>query len=65
MEEMFNALRGQQPAKLVALLKIRDYTCENTDTVRWVTCGQMLTIVNSRHLSDQHGLVTVQMRENA
>jgi len=62
---MYGALRGRLPAKLVALLKIRDYRCGNRDTVRWVTGVQMLTPVNSGRLSDQHGLVTVQMREDA
>src|SRR5207302_6037650 len=31
-EEMYGALKGQLPAKLVALFKMRDYTCG--DTVR-------------------------------
>jgi len=62
-EEMYGALRGRQPAKLVALLEIRDYRSNNT--VRRVTGVQMLTPVNSGRLSDQHGLVTVLMREDA
>jgi len=62
---MYGALRGRLPAKLVALLKIRDYRCDNTDTARRVAGVQMLTLVNSGRLSDQHGLVTVQMREDA
>ena len=62
-EEMYGALRGRLPAKLVALLKISDYRSD--DTVRRVADVQMLTPVNSGHLSDQHGLVTVQMRKNA
>jgi len=62
-EEMYGALRGRLPAKLVALLKIRDYRSD--DTVRQVAGVQMLTLVNSGRLSDQHGLVTVQMREDA
>ena len=33
--------------------------------MRRVAAGQMLTPVNSGRLSDQHGLVTVQMREDA
>jgi len=65
MEEIYGALRGRLPAKLVALLKIRDYRCDNTDTLRRVARVQMLTPVNSGRLSDQHGLVTVQMREDA
>ena len=62
-EEMYGALRSRLPAKLVALLKIRDY--RSNDTVRQVAGVQMLTPVNSGRLSDQHGLVTVQMREDA
>jgi len=62
-EEMYGALRGCLPAKLVALLKVRDFRSD--DTVRRVAGVQMLTPVNSGRLSDQHGLVTVQMREDA
>jgi len=60
---MYGAQRGRLPAKLVALLKIRDYRSD--DTVRRVAGGQMLTPVNSGRLSDQNGFVTVQMREDA
>jgi len=60
---MYGALRGRLPAKVVALFKIRDY--RSNDTVRRVAGVQMLTPVNSGHLSNQHGLVTVQMREDA
>ena len=60
---MYGALRGRLPAKLVALLKIRDYRSD--DTVPRVAAVQMLTPVKSGRLSDQHGLVTVQMREDA
>jgi len=59
---MYSGLRGRQPAKLVALLKIRDYRSD--DTVRCVTGVQMLTPVNSGRLSDLHGLVTVQIKED-
>jgi len=62
-EEMYGALKGYLPTKLVALLKIKDYTSE--DTVRQFTGVQILTAVNSGCLSDQHGLLTVQMREDA
>jgi len=55
-EEMYGALWGRLPAKLVALLKIRDYRSD--DTVRRVAGVQMLTPVNSGRLSDLHGLVT-------
>ena len=60
---MYGVLRGRLPTRLVALLKIRDYTSD--DTVRRVAGVQMLTPVNSGHLSDQHGLITVQMWEDA
>jgi len=62
IEEMYGALRGRLPAKLVALLKVWDYRCDNT--VCRVAGVQMLTPVNSGRLLDQHGLVTVQMREH-
>ena len=62
---MYGALRGCLTAKLVALLKIREYRCDNTDTVRRVAGVLMLTQVNSVPRSDQHGLVTVQMMEDA
>jgi len=61
-EEMYGALRGRLPAKLVALLKIRDPRPE--DTVRRVAGVQLLTPVNPGRLSDLHALVTVQMRED-
>jgi len=62
MEEMYGALRGHLPAKLVALLKIRDP--RSLDTVRRVVGVQLLTPVYSVRLSDLHGLVTVQTRED-
>ena len=62
-EEIYSALRGRLPAKLVALLKIREYRFD--DTVRRVAAVQMLTPVHAGRLSDQHGIVTVQMREDA
>ena len=62
-EEIYGALRGRLPAKLVALLKIRDPRSED-DTVRRVAGVQLLTAVNSGGLSDLHGLVTVQMRQD-
>jgi len=62
-EEMYGALRGRLPARLVALLKIRDYRSDNT--VRRVASVQRLTPVNSGRLSDQYGLRTGQMKEDA
>jgi len=60
---MYGALRGRLPAKLMARFKIRDYTCENA--VRRVAAVRMLSAVNSGFPWDIHGLVTVQMREDA
>jgi len=62
MEEMYGALRGSLPAKRVGLLKIRDNRPD--DTVCRVAGVQMLTPVNLGRLSDLHGLVTIQMRED-
>jgi len=61
-EEMYGALRGRLPAQLVALLKISDP--RSAETVRRLAGVQLLTPVNSGRLSDLHGLVTVQMRED-
>ena len=61
-EQMYGALRGRLPGKLLALFKIRDYTHENM--VRRLACVQMLNAVNSGRLSDVHGLATVQLRED-
>jgi len=62
MEETYGALQGRLPAKLVAHLQIGDYRSD--DKVCRIAGVQMLTPVNSGRLSDLHGLVTVQMRED-
>jgi len=62
-EEMYSALRGRLPAKLVALCKIRDYTCQKA--VPLGAAVRMLSAVNSRFSWEIHGLGTVQMREDA
>jgi len=59
---MYGALKSRVPVNLVALLKIRDP--RSKDTVRRVAGVQLLTPVNSGCLSDLHGLVTVQIRED-
>ena len=60
---MYGALRGRLPTKLVALFKIRDYTCKHA--VRQMAAVQMLSAVNSGFVLDIHGLVTVKMREES
>ena len=60
---MYGALRGRLPARLVALFKIRDY--RYPDPVRRLASVQFVSAVNSGRLSDTHGLVTVQMKEDA
>ena len=62
-EEMYGALRGRLPAKLLALFKIRNPTCDGT--VRRLASVLRLSPVNSGRASDVHGLVTVQQREDA
>jgi len=62
-EDMYGALQGRLPAKLVALFKIRDYRCE--DRVRRLTGVHFVSAVNSGRISDVHSLVTVQMKEDA
>ena len=61
-EEMYSALSSLLPENLVALVKISDPRSQ--DTVRRVAGVQLLTLMNSRCLSDLHGLVTVPMRED-
>jgi len=58
---MYGALRVHLPAKLLALFKIRNYTCENAG--RRVAAVRMLTAVNSGFPSHIHSLVTEQIRE--
>ena len=60
---MYGALRGHLPAKLPALFKIRNPTCDGT--VRCLESVRMLSPVNSGRVSNVHGLVTVQQREDA
>ena len=62
-EEMYGRLRGRLPARLIALFKISDY--RYADAVRRLTGVQFVSAVNSGPLSDVHGLVTVQMKEDA
>jgi len=62
-EDMYGALRGRLPAKLVAIFKIRDYRCE--DRVRRLAGIQFVSALNSGWISDVHSLVTVQMKEDA
>ena len=62
-EEMYGARRGRLPAKLLALFKIRNPTCDGTVWRR--RSVQMLSPVNSGRASDVHGLVTVQQSEDA
>jgi len=60
---MYGALRGDLPAKLIALFKIRDYKSKNL--VNQLTGVQFPSTINSGSLSDVHGLVTVQMKKKA
>jgi len=63
MEEMYCALRGRLPAKLIALFKLMGYRSQNS--VCRLARVQFASAVNSGHLSDVHGLVTVQIKEDA
>jgi hypothetical protein len=62
-EEMYGALRGRLPGKLIALIKLRDY--RDTSRVYRLACIQMLNAVNSGCPSEFHDLVTVQQRPDA
>ena len=60
---MYGALRGHLPAKVLALFKIRNPTCDGA--VGRLASVQMMSPVNPGRLSDVHSLVTVQQREDA
>ena len=62
-EDMYGALRGRLPGKLVRLFQIRDYRCE--DRVRRLAGVQFVSTVNSGRIADKHSLVTIQMKEDA
>ena len=62
-EEMYGALRGHLPEKLLALFKIRNPTCDST--VRRLASIQMLSPLNCKYKSNVHGLVTMQQRDDA
>jgi len=62
-DDMYGALRGRLPVKLVALFKIRDNRGE--DPVRHLAGVQFVSAVNSGRISDVHSLVTVPMKEDA
>jgi len=62
-EDMYGALLGRLPAKVIALLKISDYRCE--DRGRRLAGVQFVSAVNSGRISDVHSLVTLQMKDDA
>ena len=62
-EEMYGSLSGCLQAKHLTLFKIRKPACDGA--VRLLVSVQMLRPVNSGRVSDIHGLVTVQQREDA
>jgi len=61
-ENMYGALRGRLPARLIALFKIRLGYMEQ-DTVYRLAAVQFMSLVDSGRPSDVHGLVTVQLRD--
>ena len=58
---MYGALRGRLPAKLLALLKIRNM---HKDTICRLAGVQLIREVNSGCPSDVQGLVTVHLRDD-
>ena len=61
-ENMYGALRGRLPARLIALFTIRSAYMQQ-DTVYRLAGVQFMSLVDSGRPSDVHGLVTVQLRE--
>jgi len=58
---MYGALTGRFPAKLLALFTIRN---TQQDTVCRLAGVEMMCVINSEHLSDLHGLVTLHLMDN-
>ena len=61
-ENMYGALRGHLPARLIALFKIWLGYMQQ-DTVCRLPGVQFMSLVGSGRASDVHGLVTVQLRD--
>ena len=61
-EQMYGALRGRLPVRLLALCKIRN---THKDTVCRLAGVELMPVVNSGHPSDVHGLVTVHLRDDS
>ena len=60
--QMYSALRGRLPGKLLALYNMRN---THQDTVCHLAGVQLMGVVNSGRPSDVHGLVIVQLRDNS
>jgi len=61
-QNMYGALRGRLPARVIALFKIRSGYMQQ-DTVYRLAEVQFMSLVDSGRPSDIHGLVTVQLRD--
>ena len=60
-ENMYGVLRGDLPARLIALFKIRSSYMQQ-DTVYRLAGVQFMSLVDSGRPSDVHSLVTAQLR---
>ena len=61
-ENMYGALRGRLPARLIALFKIRSGYMQ-PNTVYRLAGVQFMSLIDSGQPSDVHGLVTVQLSD--
>jgi len=61
-ENTYGALKGRLPARVKALFKIRSGYIQ-PDTVYCLAGVQFMSLIDSRQLSDVHGLLTVQLRD--
>jgi len=61
-ENMYGALRGRLPARLIALFKMRSGYMQQ-DTVYRLAEVQFMSLVDAGRPSDVHGLLTVQLRD--
>jgi len=59
-ENMYGALRGRLPSRLIALFKIRSGYMQQ-DTIYRLAGVQFMSLVDSGRPSNVHGLVTVQL----
>jgi len=59
---MNSLIRGLLPGSLIALFKINQAYIQR-DMLCYLTRVQMIRVVDSRHLCEVHGLVTIKVKD--